>query len=396
MRVLYITDTFPSPSQTFISREIVGLEHLGLELAILSLQYQNASDPIHAINKGIKARIFYSPDLQISVTKKALYHLHDCATNPIRYIRTMQMSHVKGLSSMQYMYRQMPVYRRLVHACGAQHLHAHFGRDGLLLAWLAGSMLDMSFSVTLHGSDILVDPYPALGEVLQQAKLVICVSNQIRHKVVSQYGIKPERVVVIRCGINPEDFQHVTVFGDRLKILSVARLHPVKGLSDLIAACALLRDKGVDFECTIVGDGQERDELQTQVKTLGLTEYINLPGWVENEKLPEIYHNHTVFVLPSSSEGVPVVIMEAMASGLPIVATGVGGVPEIVEQGVNGALVEPHQPAMIADAVMNLSNMHPAEKQRMADRNRQKIQSDFNCNHEVQKLYRIFASDAAH
>lgn len=394
MKILYITDQFPSPSQTFISREVAGLERLGLEMAILSLQYQNASEPIHAINKGIKARIFYSPDVRVSQSKKAFYHLHDCGTNPVRYMKVMRMSRTEGLPSMQYSFRQMPLYRRLVQACGAQHLHAHFGRDGLLLAWLAGSMLDIPFSVTLHGSDILVDPYPALGKVLRKAKRVICVSNQIRSKVEHTYGVKPDRIAMIRCGIDPEEYAAAASPGDRLRILTVARLHPVKGLHDLITACALLREKGIDFECTIIGDGQERNVLQSQVTSLGLAGFVKLPGWVENEKLPEIYRNHTFFVLSSYSEGSPVVIMEAMASGLPIVATRVGGVPEIVEQGVNGALVDPHQPAMIAAAVMNLLNMPETEKQRMAERNRQKIQSDFNCRSEVQKLYRVFTDDS--
>jgi len=295
---------------------------------------------------------------------------------------------------MQYMFRHLPVYCRLIQTWEAEHLHAHFGRVGALLAWLAGSMLGIPFSVTLHGSDILVDPYPALGILLQHAKLVVCVSNQIRDKVENNYGIQPERVAVIRCGVDTEEYKPSSVTNGRMKILSVARLHPVKGVNDLITACGLLREKGIDFECTIIGEGQERTELQAKINSLGLEGCVNMPGWIENEKLPEIYRSHSLFVLSSYSEGLPVVIMEAMACGLPVVATRVGGVPEIVEHGRNGAIVEPHRPDMIADALLNLSNMNDSERKTMAERNREKIQSDFNCHQEVMKLYTFYTGDS--
>ena len=391
MKVFYVTDVFPALSQTFVSREIAVLEGLGVEVGVLSLFRPPADAPEHAMNGRLRARPLYAADLDRGKRAKALGHLYRLLTRPTAYLRAWQGSRAPGFPSMKYLFAVLPLYCRELERFGAQHLHAHFGWEGLLTAWLAGQMLNLPFSVTLHGSDVLVQPYAGLGTALRAAARVICVSEHIRQKVVTEYGVDPRRAVLIHCGIDPQLFCPAAPPPGPLRLLTVARMNPVKGLGDLIAACALLRDRGLAFRLSLVGDGAERPELEEQVRALGLEEQIALLGALPNEQLPRLYQEHSLFVLPSHSEGMGVVLMEALASGLPVVASRVGGIPEVVEDGVDGLLVAPRQPQQLAEAILALQDAPRQQRARMASAGREKILARFNCQVEGEKLRQVFA-----
>jgi len=265
----------------------------------------------------------------------------------------------------------------------------------MVVAWLASRVLGIPLSVTLHGSDVLVAPSPRLGEALRDADRIVCVSEHMRRTVESRYSVDPDKTAVIHCGIDPEEFPCSPRISPDLRILSVARLHPVKGLADLVSACGLLRDRGVSFHCSIVGEGPERSRLEAQVNACGLNNQVRFLGALPNEKLPAVYRDHSLFVLPSYSEGMPVVLMEAMATGLPVIASRVGGIPEMIKDGANGILIEPNSPAMIAQAVIDLQRKPLEEIDAMRMRNRKEIVADFNVRFEVEKLYRIFAQPSS-
>ncbi len=261
MHLFYITDIFPAVSQIFISRELAGLEQLGANITMLSLQKpQDVVD--HALNRQLRTRCYWCPDLAVTRVGKAVGHLSTFIARPNSYLATHTCARSAGLPPLRYIFRQLPLYGRLIRESGAQRIHCHFGRQGMLVGWLASRLLGLPFSVTLHGSDILVSPYKNLGAVLADADLVICVSEKIRTVVRQNYHIDPQKLAVIRCGIPLADYQLAPVLPGILKILCVARLHPVKGINDLIAACSLLRERQVKFECLIVGDGELRQALQ--------------------------------------------------------------------------------------------------------------------------------------
>ncbi|MBE0598140.1 MAG: glycosyltransferase [Desulfuromonadales bacterium] len=391
LRLFYITDAFPSVSEVFISRELHGLERLGAEITLLSLQKPQAAVE-HTINRQLGLRCYWDPDLLQAPIEKGFGHLSAFLTRPNAYLKILACSRMADLPSMRHLFRQLPIYARLIRESQAERIHCHFARKGMLVGWLASHLLGLPFSVTLHGSDILLTPYQNLGLLLADAEWVICVSEQIREVVRRDYGIAPRKLAVVRCGISPPDFLFPLRRPDRLRILCVARLHPVKGLHDLIAACALLRERQADFTCLIVGEGELRQNLQRQIIDQGLSGMVHLAGAIPNEKLPELYAGSSVFVLPSYSEGLPVVLLEAMASGLPVIATRVGGIPELVTSGENGLLVAPAQPESLAAAIQELATLPEPEIARMRNRNRLKVEKFFNAAIESRKLFRLFSS----
>ena len=389
MNLFYITDIFPCVSQVFISREVSFLERMGARVSILSL-HKPQDKIVHEVDQNIRARQFYGQDLSSNKGLKAFYHLRSFVCNPIKYLVSVKCSTTPGLPYMKYAFRQSPSYCKIVRDSGAVRIHCHFGRQGMLVGWLASRMLGIPFSVTLHGSDVLVDPYERLDLVLKDADLVICASDKIRNIIHSSYNVPSTKTHVIRCGIIPHSFPYSQQLPGTLKILSVARLHSVKGLPYLIEACAILRDRNIDFECTIVGEGAERATLEEMILRNRLGSSVKLTGALPNEKLPLIYADHSIFVLPSLSEGLPVVLIEAMATGLPVVATEVGGIPEIVQDGVNGILGKPQSAQEIADAIEYLNLLNDKEQEKMRRRNRVKVEKFFNANIEIKKLHFLF------
>ena len=393
MNLLYIVDMFPSVSQIFISREIKVLEELGENVTILSLQKPSADHCLHRVNQTLKAKIYYSEDLSVNKINKGLQHLLSLASSPSRYFSSFQASrHPAGLPPRTFLFRQLPLFRELIKKEQIDHIHCHFGWEGMLAGWMLNKLSGVPFSVTLHGSDILVSPYESLGDVLKSSAMIVCVSRQIQDIVINRYGVSADKTVVIRCGIDPQQFQQKAAFEGDLNILTVARLHPVKGLGDLVEACRLLKEQGVVFHCTIAGEGDERQKLEELIDQYGLAASVDLPGSVANHELPGILTRHNIFVLPSHSEGVPVSLMEAMAVGLPVVATDVGGVAELVRKGENGVLVEPGNPLALADAIVQVQAMPVNEKQRLAQRNRARVAELFNCHTEGRRLRDVFGS----
>jgi glycosyltransferase involved in cell wall biosynthesis len=394
MRILYITDIFPTISQIFISREIFELEKKGNDICVLSI-HRPQEIVTQELNSKLKADVIYGDTIRAQKAAKGLRHCCYLLTVPIGYFQAFRASKVRGLPGNYYKFTQLPLVCDKIRDFKANRIHCHFGREGMLYGWLVSKMLNIPFSVTLHGSDALVDPYGNLGVVLRDADKVICVSEQIRNTLQNRFGVSPVQTHLVRCGVCPADFFCAAPLSGSLKILCVARLHSVKGLIYLIEACGILRERNIDFECTIYGEGPERDSLEKRIKELELESVVKLPGAISNEQLPVIYARHSLFVLPSLSEGAGVVLMEAMASYLPVVASNVGGIPEIVEDKVNGLLIEPEQPDKLAEAIEKTYNSRQEVLQRMGKRNRLKVEQHFNAKNEIDKLYTLFCDKTA-
>lgn len=395
MKVMYVVEAYPRLSEIFIAREIYALEELGMDIDVLCLSKPPSSNVRHALVNKIAAKIVCLEHEQIGRLEKALGHVSLLAHRPAAYLHLAKNVHDLPLSSnSSYLFRQLPVLQRIFRESGAKRLHAHFGWTGLVAAWMMSGVLDVPYSVTLHGSDVLVSPYPSLDRLLRGADQVACVSEAIRKAVISM-GVGRGKTQIIHCGVDTDEFRppEPDRRPTRLRILTVARLHPVKGLKTLVEACALLDARGIDFLCSIVGDGQEREALEEQIRELNLKRRVHLLGNIPNEKLAPIYGSHSVFVLPSLSEGLSVVIMEAMASGLPIVATRVGGLPEIVQDGVNGRLVEPLRPDQLAESVIQLHRLSCGEQKVVAFRNRAKVIEEFDIRKEAERLFNVFHTE---
>jgi colanic acid/amylovoran biosynthesis glycosyltransferase len=229
---------------------------------------------------------------------------------------------------------------------GIDHIHVHHGYFGSWVAMAAARLLGVPFSMTLHGSDLLLHG-SYLDVKLENCATCFTVSEYNRRYILEHYpGVDPERVVVARLGVDvpdsgPASVAAKTLHGRPFTLVSVGRLHAVKDHEFLVRGCSRLKDAGMNFECCIAGDGPEWSRLKRLITDVGLEEQITLLGHVPRQQTASLYDRADVVVLTSRSEGIPLVLMEAMARGRVVLAPAITGIPELVIRGKTGFLYEP-------------------------------------------------------
>jgi colanic acid/amylovoran biosynthesis glycosyltransferase len=250
-------------------------------------------------------------------------------------------------------------YAALLRDYEVNHIHAHHGYFGSWIAMVAARLLGIDFSLTLHGSDLLRDAC-YLDVKLAHCSFCLTVSEYNRRFILDNYpGVAARKLIVARLGVAVDE--HVNSLELRpsrnrpLSLLAVGRLHAVKDHAFLVRACAQLQAAGVQFECSIAGDGPERRRLETLVRNLGLEERVTLLGQVPREQMHSLYDRADVVVLTSRSEGIPLVLMEAMARGKIVLAPATTGIPELVTPGLTGFL---YQPGSMGDFLSRLLFIH--------------------------------------
>jgi len=224
------------------------------------------------------------------------------------------------------------------------HIHVHHGYFGSWIAMVAARLLGVDFSLTLHGSDLLLHG-AYLDTKLRRCRFCVTVSEYNRANILKRFAaVDPDKILLARLGVEISTIMGLTQRADarsarhRLRLLTVGRLHAVKDHAFLVRACADLRDRGFDFECGIAGDGPERQKLDTLIREHRLQDRVRLIGHVSRRELDSLYERADVVVLNSRSEGIPLVLMEAMARGKIVVAPAITGVPELVIHGKTGFL----------------------------------------------------------
>jgi len=281
----------------------------------------------------------------------------------------------------------------------ADQLHAHFASTPALVALYTHRLCGIPYTFTAHAKDIYVSDPNTFRDKLKEARAVV-TCTQYNHRFLSQqYGpLCDGKVRSIYHGLDVSQFNFRPPSeldsGEPL-ILSVARLIEKKGLGHLIAAADILRRRGRNFHLEIIGSGPQRKVLQAQAKQLGLEDWIELLGAQAHDVVCRAYQRASVFVLPSviasngDRDGIPNVLLEAMASGVPVVSTPVSGIPELIEPGVDGLLVPPNDPQALAEAIEQLF----ASKElrvKIARAARAKIESSFSLNASAERLLALF------
>jgi colanic acid/amylovoran biosynthesis glycosyltransferase len=285
------------------------------------------------------------------------------------------------------------------------HIHAHHGYFGSWMALAAARLLGISFSFTLHGSDLL-QRADLIAAKLRACQFCVTVSDFNRRYILQNYpGIPADRIVVQRLGVErvlpwPTPVPVADAVHRRFCLLAVGRLHRVKDHRFLIQACSDLRDQGLDFICWIVGEGPERPALENQITELGLQGRVYLVGQVPRTDLPGYYRYADLVVMTSRSEGIPVVLMEAMAHEKLVLAPAITGIPELVEHQQTGFLYQPGSLPDFVSAVTWIQGnkaslagiQHAAAASIAASYNRQQNLRAF----AVQFLARISKSEVEH
>jgi colanic acid/amylovoran biosynthesis glycosyltransferase len=227
-------------------------------------------------------------------------------------------------------------YAVLLQERDVAHIHVHHGYFGSWIGMTAAKLLAISYSFTLHGSDLLTHGV-YLDAKLEGCLFCVTISEYNRQYILQKFPfLESEKVIVSRLGVAvPDKVESIRSCsaGSPLKLLAVGRLHPVKDHAFLIRACAQLRDAGLKFECTIAGDGPERSSLMKMVRKHQMEGRVTLLGHVANSDMDVLYRRSDAVVLTSRSEGIPLVLMEAMARGKPVLAPAITGIPELVASG---------------------------------------------------------------
>lgn len=269
------------------------------------------------------------------------------------------------------------------------HLHNHFAQASCTVALLAARLADIPFSFTLHGPADFTDPKLwRLDEKIRAAQFVICISHYCRSQAMlaSPHAHWP-KLQIIHCGVEPNRYDMSPAQGRDL--LFVGRLAAAKGVPLLIEAMGSINKRCPGVQLTLIGDGPDRAGLEDQVRAQGLQDVVRFLGYRSQDEVIEALSHAALFVLPSFAEGVPVVLMEAMASSRAVVATRITGIPELVEDGVSGRLVPPGDGAALADAICAIL-ADPDQAARMGAAGLQKVRADFDATTEAARLAVLF------
>jgi glycosyltransferase involved in cell wall biosynthesis len=254
-------------------------------------------------------------------------------------------------------------YTDSIRRSGVDLLHAAYGTTPATLAMLCSWLAGIPYTFTCHSYEIH-QPNPTLTEKARHARFLTTVSEYTRAHVIEKYGLEPAKVRVVYLGVDTKSLAPCAPRDPdgRFVVCCVARLEPQKGHFVLLKACRILRERGVDVRCRLVGDGGLRSSLEEEVLRLGLTDHVEILGPLQPEAVFDALRNADAFALPAvvapdgNRDAVPVALMEAMALGLPVVSTFVSGIPELVEAGVSGLLVPPGDAVALAKALERLAS----------------------------------------
>ena len=358
MRIAYLVNQYPSISVTFIRREIAALEARGVEVVRFAIRDTGGDYP------DIRDREEYARTQAIlgrgRTRRAASATLATGFRHPVRFVRALRTavgiwrnSRRALLVHLAYV-AEACVLRRWLRSARVEHLHVHFGTNGAIVAMLTRDLGGPPFSVTVHGSDEFERPREvALSLQAERAAFVVTVSEHARSQILRWAPPASwSKVHVVRCGLD-ESF----TVSDRpppprgRRVACIGRLDAEKGHRILIDAAQILKRRNVEVELVLLGDGPERAALEELIAADDLAEQVRIMGWVDGESVRRVIASSRAVVLPSFAESLPVVLMEALALGRPVIATRTGGVAELVEPGVNGWLVDAGSAEQLAGAL---------------------------------------------
>lgn len=394
MRIAYLTGTYPRATDTFIQREIAALRARSVAVLTFAIRAPNPKQLV-----GIEQQQEYKDTTYIlppRLLNVLLAHGSLLVRSPGRYLKGIKLAWqtsqagFRGLLYQLFYFLEAGILAHAIQRQKIQHLHNHLGDSSCTVAMLAAEVGGFSFSFTLHGPYIFYNPYFwRLDTKIRQAKFVSCISYFCRSQAMFFVPLAAwDKLKIVHCGVEPELFNPVTHAGEGNRLLYVGRLSAAKGLPVLLESLVSLRSQFPQLRLTVVGDGEDRAELEALTQKLGLAEMVNYVGYQSQAEVRDVMQQTDVFVLPSFAEGVPVSLMEAMAAQVPVVTTRIAGISELVEDGVSGYLVPPGNQTALREAIANLVTQ-PERRNSFGQAGRAKVEREFDVRLEGNRLYEI-------
>jgi glycosyltransferase involved in cell wall biosynthesis len=403
LRLVYIIGTYPLLTMTYVDREIKALRQWGVELQILAVHRQDASIPLSADQRGaLQEGVIYL--LPVKWSSFVISELYFAILHPQRYFKTLiyllTRPHPRGTA--RYLTPRFMTLLHFIEGVYAAYLlrgrqfeefHAHTADRAATIALVVGRLLDRPYSLSIHaGHDIFVNPILLAEKILEARHVATCTAYNEAYLESFIGQDLSHKISHIHHGLDLSKYQpKPSASNGRSKILSVGRLSEKKGLVYLVRACRILKDQEYDFTCHIIGEGPQRSELRSLIEQLSLEDTVHLRGALPHEEVIENYRQATLFVLPcikakdGDMDGIPNVLPEAMAMQVPVVSTDISGIPELVDDQVNGLLAPPGDEKALAAAMARLLD-DPALCERLGQSGRQSIVDTFDVNQNVLKF----------
>ena len=394
-KVAYVMSRFPHLPETFILREMNELEKRGWPIALYPLILQNQTI-IHEDARNWLSRAKKVGFLSVS---GLLANLQMLFRKPLTLARVYARSIWENSSSFKFLIRTLVLLPKSVEMAqrmqreGVVHVHAHYATHPALVAWVIHQLTGISYSITAHAHDIYVQQ-EMLCTKLKDAAFIAAISEFNRGFMTRHCGegIR-EKIHIVHCGIIPANYPEVEHRDESAEfhLLCTGSLQLYKGQKHLVEACRLLRERGVPVRCSIIGGGEELDDLQARIKEAELEGVVTLLGPQPQEEVARLLPQADCYVQPSiitpegKMEGIPVSLMEALACRLPVVATDISGISELVRPGETGYLVPEADPVALADAIEN-AYRHPEQAAELGRAGRELVLKEFELTHNVRLL----------
>ncbi len=400
MTVFYILDSFPSLSENFILREITALRKLGLDVKVCSLK-RSEEGTVHPDALQLVKDVVYVDDLPImgkfiAVARNICGHPAYCGLLMLSLFHDMFISFRFMLQRLRGAFNAMAI----ADLAGARpdHVHAHFAYVTADVAGVLSGISNCRWSVSAHAWDIFTQPGKITTRRLEGAdRIFVCSRHGMEVLESLSAGDKTAgKIVLMYHGVDNGEFEAKGRLGH---VIAVGRLEEKKGFDVLIQACGILAGQGLRPRCIIVGDGPQLKLLESEIRRLGL-DNIELPGALPFEKVKTLMAESNMLVHPGRKtangdrDGIPNVILEAMALGKPVIASSVGGIPELVEDGVNGLLVSPEDPVRLA-AMMKKIQEDEVLAERIGRSAKEHVVKHFEISETIKPLFKYFSACGA-
>jgi colanic acid/amylovoran biosynthesis glycosyltransferase len=391
VKIGYVVKRYPRYSETFIVNEILAHEAAGVELEIFSVLPPEDGHFQDVISR-VRAPVTYLPSKGLKVAE--FWSVLEQA-GEIFPDGWLSLEAARG-EDVRYVY-QAVVLAREARLRAISHLHAHFATAATTVARLAARFAGLPYTFTAHAKDIFHESVrPAdLRRKLADAAVAVTVSDYNIAYLRESYGPAARHVRRIYNGLDLERFPYRSPRERPPRIVGVGRLVEKKGFVDLIEACAILADEGRRFTCRIVGAGEQEVELRARIAGLGLEDRVELLGPRPQSELVRLVQGAAVLAAPcvvgadGNRDGLPTVLLEAMALGTPCVSTDVTGIPEVIRDRETGLMVPQRDPAALTGAIGRLLE-EPDLRVRLADRARRLVEEEFDVNRNAAQLREVF------
>lgn len=401
-KIAYVAGEYPLVSLTFIQREIAALRELGLDVITCSMRRTPAEQHPGPAEREAAATTFHVLEA-LKRPGRALAAQSLLFTRTRRYLAALGLAwktRAPGPKAALYQliyFLEATVLARHAEAEGVAHMHNHFTTGSATVTMLASELTGIPYSFTLHGPADLLDPYRwRIDEKAARAAFVVTISHYARSQLM--FFSDPahwEKIRIVHCGVYPERYAGAAPpRGDgRVRLLFVGRIAPVKGLRLLVQSMERLAGAMPALTLTLVGDGSDRRTIEAKAASLG--DRIRFTGYLSQDDVAREMKAADICVLPSFAEGVPVFLMEAFASGKPVIATQVAGMGELVENGTSGLIVPPGDVDALTEAIRTLAG-DPGRWDTMGQAGRARVTAEFDIRIEAARLATLFLGRAGH